>query len=497
MATTNSTRVSFRAFFALVGGLLVLLGLPPAPSQGATTTVSMRDNRFTPQEVRIDPGDTVIWVNEGARVHDIKSDEQGEFRSGDMQPGDTYQHTFTEEGYYYYHCTYHGASGHVGMWGVVIVGNPPPPDQEVGEKDDRPKLFVPDDFPTIQKAVDAANKGTTIVIRPGEYREAVVVTTPHLVIRGVDRFRTVLNGQDKRVNGFTVDGTHHVTIMNLTVRNYTGNGIYFVDTKYYTANKIDSIKNRTYGLYAFNSYYGVFRNSYGYGSGDSAFYIGQCLGCGALIENVKSVKNYLGYSGTNATGVTIRDSVFARNGAGIVPNTLPTEELAPNRGTFMYNNLVKNNNYSKIPPKGFSETVGIPFGTGIWFAGIENSVARNNVVVDHDRYGILITPSIDADSLPKNNTVTYNVIRNSGMYDLAIDGGGEDNCFSFNDFSTSGPPDVETLYACSARPFANAPFGPVITDVTASLSGSQTREWEEPAEPKRPRCQKGKPGCNR
>ncbi len=497
MGTTRaSSRTVVRAVLVFLSGCLLALALPAAPSFGASQTVSVRDNRFNPQEVRIDPGDTVIWVNEGARVHDIKSDERGQFRSGDMQPGDTFSHTFTEEGYYFYYCTYHGAAGQVGMWGVVIVGNPPPPDEEEGGKDDRPKLVVPDDFPTIQKAVDAAKPGTTIVIRPGEYREAVVVTTPHLVIRGVDRFRTVLNGLDNKSNGFTVDGTHHVSIMNLTVRNYVGNGIFYNNSRYYSVNKVDSIKNRTYGIYAFNSYYGVIKNSWGYGSGDSAFYIGQCLGCGALIENVVSLWNYLGYSGTNATGVIIRNSVFRHNGAGIVPNTLPTEELGPNRGTLMINNIVKNNNYENIPAAGFSETVGIPYGTGIWMPGTENNQAYNNVVTNHNFYGILITPSID-ESIPMNNEVIGNEISGSGMYDLAFDGGGQDNCFSDNVFTTSGPPEIETLYACEARPFPNAPFGPVAAHVAGQVGSAATREQIEPPEPKRPKCQRGKPGCKR
>lgn len=474
----------------------MVLGLP-ATSHGATQQVQIRDNRFDPEEIRIDPGDTVVWVNQGARVHNVTSDERGEFSSPNLDPGDTYQHTFNEEGYYPYFCSLHGGRGGVGMTGVVIVGNPPLPDDQDGEKDARPKLVVPDDFPTIQKAVNAAKPGSTVVIKPGVYKTAVTVETNGLIIRGVDRFRTILHGEDKRNNGFVVDGADRVTIKNLTVRNYLGNGIFYNDSTNYLISKIDSIKNRTYGIYAFDSYHGVIKDSFGWGSGDSAFYIGQCLHCSALIENVHSEKNYLGYSGTNATGVVIRGSTFVRNGAGIVPNTLPTEEFAPNRGTIMLNNLVKNNNYENIPAAGFSESVGIPFGTGIWFAGILNSVARNNTVVGHKRYGILITPSIDGNSVPENNRVYNNKISKSGIYDLAFDGGGANNCWKANAFKTSGPPDIETLYNCDNRPFANAMYGPVLADVAAQTSNTQTREQKEPPEPDRPRCQVGAPGCRR
>jgi hypothetical protein len=160
-------------------------------------------------------------------------------------------------------------------------------------------------------------------------------------------------------------------------------------------------------------------------------------------------------------------------------------------------NVVTNNNYETIPASGISETVGVPYGTGIWFAGIHNGIARDNVISNHNRYGVLITPSIEPNSVPMNNSVLHNQVSDSGMYDLALDGGGENNCFFNNTFETSGPPEVETLYACPNRPFANAPFGPVGADVVAQIPTSQTREQVEPPEPKRPRCQRGRPGCRR
>jgi plastocyanin len=469
----------------------------PASSYAASTTVTIRDNYFAPQEVHIDPGDTVVWSSQAAGgVHTVTADDRS-FDSGDLHPGDSYQHTFTKEGYYYYHCKYHGGK-QVGMWGVIIVGNPPPPDSGEDAKDVRPKLVVPKDFPTIQKAVNAAKPGSTIVIDPGTYFEAVKVTTPNLVIKGVDRFRTVLNGHDKKGTGILVDHAAHVTIKNLTVRNYKGNGLYWDHSNDYLATRIDAIKDRTYGVFSYDSYRGVFKNSFGYGSGDSAFYVGGCLGCGALLENLHSERNYLGYSGTNSTGVVIRDSVFVHNGAGIVPNSLPTEPYEPNRGTFLYNNVVKYNNYETIPASGFSETAGIPFGTGIWLAGVENSEAYGNHVFGNKRYGILVSQALDPNTVPMNNRVRDNWVRDSGIYDLAWDGTGESNCFSGNDIKgDTGPPQIETLYSCANRPFVGAPYPPVEQDLATSLTYVETREQKEPPEPKRPRCQKGRPGCHR
>lgn len=482
-----------------------LLGVAPRPARAASAAVEVLDNVFRPEEVHIDPGDSVVWTYQrGQNTHTVTSDERGQFDSGDMRPESnrTFSHTFDQAGYYPYFCRYHGARGGAGMAGLVVVGDPagPPPGSEPsgGDSASRPRLVVPRDFPTIQRAVDAALPGSTVVIRPGVYREAVTVKTPRLVIKGVDRFRTVLHGRDSKENGIVVDGVRNVAVKNLTVRNYLKNGIFFNDVTGYLAERVDVIKNRTYGIYAFDSYSGVIKDSFGWGSGDSAFYVGQCLGCSALVENVHSEMNYIGYSGTNATGVIVRNSTFTRNGAGVVPNTLPTEDLAPNRGTTIVNNRIARNNYENIPAAGFSENVGIPFGTGIWLAGVHNNMAKRNVIRGHKRYGVLITQSVDTDSLPINNRVRGNTIRASGIYDLAYDGTGYNNCFHRNDFTgPTGPPDIETLYSCPDRPNAGAAYPPVQADVAASVTSSQTREQIEPPEPDRPRCQKGAPGCNR
>jgi hypothetical protein len=180
----------------------------------------------------------------------------------------------------------------------------------------------------------------------------------------------------------------------------------------------------------------------------------------------------------------------------VVPNTLPSEEFGPNRGTTIVNNVIKNNNYKTVPAAGISETFGIPFGTGIWLLGVRNNVALDNRIRGHERYGVLVTQGMDQNSVPMNNTVRDNDISQSGKYDLAWDGTGENNCFSGNDFETSGPPEIETLYGCDNKPFVGVPYPPVQADVAASLENVD-REQKEPPEPHRPRCQRGTRGCRR
>lgn len=482
---------SMKISATLLASACLVLGAP-MPSYGASATVSAVDNRFVPQELQIDPGDSVTWTNDGRSPHTVTS-EDGAFDSGQMSTGGTFTKNFPKEGTFYYFCRLHGASGQVGMWGVVTVGDPSPPVDPGTDK--RTKLVVPDDFPRIQGAVDAAESGTTILIKPGIYRESVSINTENLIIRGVDRFRTILHGGDQMENGIAVTGSTNVRIKDLTVRNFKGSGILFSDSEGYVVSRVDSIKNRIYGIRAVDSYDGVFKDSFAYGSGDSGFSVGSCLGCSALVDHVRSVKNYIGYSGSGATGVVILDSRFARNGVGMVSGTLQGD-LGPDRGTVIVDNLIKQNNYTKIPAAGLSASVGIPFGTGIWLTGVLHNQIGKNLIEDNGRYGVLITQSIDGARAPMNNRVQHNSITGSGAFDLAIDGGGENNCFWGNSFRTSGPADVESVYPCSGRPFVNDFYEPVGSDVADAVDDLE-RAQAEPSEPQRPRCQKGSPGCKR
>lgn len=490
MARTRAERAAAAALLVCLTAAGLVAATPAAPA--AEVGVSIQDNLFVPQEIHVDPGDTVEWTHVGTRVHDVTSDT-GEFLSGDMTRGARFSHTFEKEGSYYYHCSFHGRSGKQGMWGVVVVGDPAPSE---GEDEERPKLVVPDDFKTIQAAVDAAEPGSTIVVEPGVYKGDVSITTDDLIVRGVDRFRTVLDGDDRRSNGFVVEGVADVTIANLTVREFTGSGVRFVDATSYTVARVDAVENRVYGVSALRSYDGVVRGSFGWGSGGAAFHAADCMGCGLLLDGVHAGRSYLGFAGTNATGVTIRDSTWTLNGVGIVVDSRAAGEHAPGRGTLIVGNSVRSNGYQNAPGAGLPDSVGAPIGTGIWLAGVENVVVRDNEVVDHWRYGVLVTESDDGYA-PFDDTVVRNRIR-AARHGLAWDGAGSDDCFSDNDVTgETAPPEIQTLYSCDARPFVGTPYEPVREDVAAAVAASLGRTSENPPAPARPRCQKGRPGCGR
>jgi hypothetical protein len=380
------------------------------------------------------------------------------------------------------------------MWGVVVVGDPQPVEPEK-----RPRIDVPADFATIQGAVDAAESGSTIVVAPGTYKGDVRITTDDLVLRGVDRYRTVLHGGDERANGIVVDGAADVTIANLTVRNFVTDGISFVDSFRYTAKAVDAIDNRMHGIAATRSYEGVVRSSFGWGSGEAAFYVADCMGCGVLVDRVDARSSHAGVAAVNATGVTVRASSAAGNGVGIALLSR-AGDFAPGRGALLVDNVVSGGGAPEMPPLRSGEAFGIPRGTGIWLAGVANAVVRSNRLHDHEGYGILVSATPDG-LVPRGNAVTGNSIESRAAVErgvLAWDGAGSDNCFSANEISDrTEPADVQTRYACDRLPFAGEPYEPVREDLAEALPASLAEATADPPEPRRPSCQKGKPGCKR
>lgn len=96
--------------------------VPEQDEQGRYVIHMTANNRFTPADAKVPVGATVIWVND-AGVHDVTAHDDS-FRSPrTMTAGRTYQHTFTAEGDYEYHCDLHSSAG---MTGTIHVSGEGP-----------------------------------------------------------------------------------------------------------------------------------------------------------------------------------------------------------------------------------------------------------------------------------------------------------------------------------------------------------------------------------
>lgn len=321
-------------------------------------------------------------------------------------------------------------------------------------------INVPGDHPTVQAAVDAAAPGDLILVSPGTYAEAVIVRTPNIVIRGLDRNTVVFDGADELVNGFQVSADG-VAIENLTVKRYQVNGIVFTNAydapdptqavvlQGYRASYVTVANNGLYGLYAFYAAGGQFDHVYGSGHPDGGIYIGQCKPCNAVVTDAVMERNGLGYSGTNASGgLFLVNSVYRRNRIGMSPNSQLMERLAPQGDVVIAGNLVENNDDPETPPAASGA-----FGVGIAIGGGERNQIIRNTVRGHDNVGIAIT-TLDG-FLPADNRVEANVMSDNAT-DLAFyptsgrSLASAGNCFMGNTFASSSPDQIESVLQCGA-----------------------------------------------
>ena len=307
---------------------------------------------------------------------------------------------------------------------------------------------VPQDFDTIQAAVDHAQPGGMVLIAPGIYEESVTVTTPYLTIRGVDRDRTIIDGGSQRADGVQVFEADGVAIENLTSRHNLVNGISWYGVHGYWGRYLTAYDNGHSGIVAYDSDYGQLDHSYASGSPDSGFSVGRCAPCRAVVTDVVAQDNAAGFSGANASDVAIVNSEWTNNMSGIAPNTQDAQADAPQRNLLIAGNYIHDNGNPAAPALALTYP---SFGMGVVVAGGVDNLITANLIEDQPTYGIAVVPILDRNLWPTaGNEVRDNVVRRSGLADLALaapSAGGD--CFTGNDLSTSEPPAIEALYPCT------------------------------------------------
>jgi hypothetical protein len=262
----------------------------------------------------------------------------------------------------------------------------------------------------------------------------------------------------------------------------------------YRGSYLTAFNDGDYGLFAYDSQYGQFDHSYASGHPDAGFYIGQCFPCHAVITEVLAENNALGYSGTNAGGdLFVVNSEWRGNLAGIVPNTLDSERLAPQRDALIAGNWVHDNNNAGAPAFDLQYP---SYGIGIVVNGGRENLVTQNLVEDHETFGIALLPSPDESVwLTESNEIRDNDVHGSGRADLVLgapSAGGD--CFAGNAFSTSLPPALEWRAGCGS-PLARIPggsvgavFGPLERYLEAALGDVAVGDWrsQPPPPPQHP-----------
>ncbi|MFR0354349.1 right-handed parallel beta-helix repeat-containing protein [Streptomyces sediminimaris] len=310
---------------------------------------------------------------------------------------------------------------------------------------------------SIQKAVDAAGSGDTVLLAPGTFHESVKVTTPGLTLRGMGR-STVIEPGTKRAagscaeggNGICVVGTKDrdlagVTVANLTVTGFARSGVFSMATDGLTVQDVTSVGNGVWGIAQERSVHAVIRDNTARDNGDAGVFLANTIkeeaGAsdtgGTVVERNRLEGNRIGVTVRRLRNLVVTRNHVTGNCAGVF---VVGDENKPKAGDLAVrgNYVVRNN---KSCPK--TDRLEALQGSGIVVTGADDTAVTGNIVRDNVGTssmsgGIVLFKSF-VGVTSDHNRITGNVLKGNSPADLVNADLGKDNTFQGNTCRASKP----------------------------------------------------------
>jgi parallel beta-helix repeat protein len=305
---------------------------------------------------------------------------------------------------------------------------------------------------SIQKVVDAAERGDTILVR-GTHREAVVIRKDDIRLMGDDAVLKppkrptsscpgptgfCVLGNVNAQTGNVSDYVQDVTITGFTIRNFEGNGIFALGARDATFANNRAFNNGEYGIAAFASTETRVVSNVTSGSDDAGLYIGDSPRANATIANNETYGNNLGILVRNALGGSIGANSVYNNCLGVI---FVADAPGPAGAFEVRGNTIKNNTRS-CPAHGPAP----PFsGTGVALVGAQDVELQGNHILGNvpsgpggvPPGGVVVVRGLEGTP-PRDNSVVGNIIHRNRP-DIFWDKSGSGNHFLGNHCKTSKP----------------------------------------------------------
>lgn len=266
------------------------------------------------------------------------------------------------------------------------------------------EIRVPEDYPTIQEAIDAAEPGDVILVGARTYQENLLITK-RLSLKGEGRYLVTLRAADSQRPSILVKGDANVSLAGLTI---TGgaDGIRIIGSGSVIANDI-VVEGNEEGIYLGPfARFELASSKISNNRGDGLIILGQAQ----VHDSEISGNGFQGLKVWSSGSVSVRDNKISGNGA---------EGLFLGRGSIeVLRNMISGNGSEGIEVWGFSQAtiqgnriLGNLDGILVW--GKAQATIGNNIISDSSRDGVLLIDKAQAQ-------ITENEITKSGGWGIAI-----------------------------------------------------------------------------
>jgi Right handed beta helix region len=319
---------------------------------------------------------------------------------------------------------------------------------------------------SIQAAVNQAQPGDTVLVKPGVYHQAVLITTDGITLRGSGDFLggTVIEPpaspphnlcnnphifgptgvcifakQVNPKNGKVITPVYDDTVTGLYVTGFSSNGVFGYGTYGLTVQRVKAVDDGFYGISRFESTKTLFANDTAIGNNEAGFYVGDSPNAATVVRDNVTKGNSLGIFVRHARGVTVMNNRATGNCQGIL--VLDDGQPGGAGNAVVQSNSVFRNNKScpaneEAPPLQ---------GGGILLVGatqtkvLSNSVKGNRGTQFNSGGIVVVSAAPFKGSDPQFDTIARNTAFRDQPADLRWDGSGNNITFVANHCTTSIP----------------------------------------------------------